>query len=230
MSTPTTFESVPVKAAFGTPTDAEGYDIDADAFGEADEDALAAFMAEQTCLGFIHHDRRERAAAVEAFYRVDRHQFAHLSDEEAREAAEALTAAFWHKDAVEEPYIDGTTVDPALADADWSPVEEALRRRAEVVGMSEEYAERTVVAWRNHKVGGDYWTPTMIAQRHEIDAAMGGCPGKPKYGRSGFGHLAARYLVGLELHDMHTKHHWKEAAGVMCAYYAEILAAQEASR
>lgn len=230
MNTSKPFEFAPVKTAFGAPTDAEGYDIDADAFGEADEDALAAFMAEQTCLGFIHHDRRERAAAVEAFYNVDRHQFAHLSDAEAREAAEALTDAFWAKDDVEEPYIDGTTVDPALAEADWSPVEDALRRRAEVVGMSTEYAERTVVAWRNHKVGGDYWTPTMIAQHHEIGAAMGDRPEKPKYGQSGFGHLAARYLVGLELHDMHSEHHWKEAASVMCTYYAEILAGQGVDR
>lgn len=228
MNTTTPLE--PVETGFGTPTEAEDYDIDPDSFGEIGEDALAAFMAEQTCLGFIQHDRREYAAAVEAFYNVDRYQFAHLSGEEARKAARALTDAFWAKDDVEEPYIDGTEVDPALAEADWSPVEDALCRRAEIVGIDEEYAHETTEAWRNHKLGGDYWTPTMVAQRHEIDAAMGGSLEKPKYGRSGYGHLAARYLVGLELHDMHTERHWKEAIGVMTAYYAEILAGQEADR
>ncbi|ADJ14699.1 hypothetical protein [Halalkalicoccus jeotgali] len=215
---------------FGTPTDAEGYDIDADAFGEADERELARFMSEQTCLGFIYHDRREYEAAVEAFYQVDRHQFAHLTDEEAREAARALTDAFWAKDDVEQAHIDGADVDPELDEADWSPVEDALSRRAGIVGMDPEYAPKTTEAWRNHKTGGDYWTPTMVAQSHEIDAAIGSPQEKPKYGRSGYGHLTTRYLTGLELHDMHTERHWKEAADVMTDYYAEILGAQEADR
>lgn len=223
-------DSTPATAQFGTPTDAEGYDIDADSFAEADESTLAAFMAEQTCLGFIYHDRREYEATVEAFYRVDRHQFAHLSEEEAREAARALTDAFWAKDDAEQDHIDGTDVDPALDDADWSPVEAALARRAEIVGIAGEYAPKTTEAWRNHKIGGDYWTPTMIAQRHEIAAAIGSYREKSKYGQSGYGHLTARYLVGLELHDMHTERHWKEAVGVMAAYYSEILATQEADR
>lgn len=225
-----TLDSTSTAAQFGTPTDAEGYDIDADSFGEADEHSLAAFMAERTCLGFIYHDRREYEAAVEAFYHVDRHQFAHLADEEAYEAARALTDAFWAKDDVEQEYIDGAEVDPALDDADWSPVEEALARRAEIVGMDEEYAPKTTEAWRNHKTGGDYWTPTMAAQFHEIAAAIGTYQEKPKYGRSGFGHLTTRYLVGLELHDMHTERHWEEAAEVMATYYGEILGAQEANQ
>lgn len=222
-------ESTPA-AQFGAPTDAEGYDIDADAFGEADERDLARFMSEQTCLGFIYHDRREYEATVEAFYRVDRHQFAHLSDEEALEAARALTDAFWAKDDVEQGYIDGADVDPTLEDADWSPVEDALARRAEIAGIDPEYASETTEAWRNHKTGGDYWTPTMVAQSHEITAAIGATQEKPKYGRSGYGHLVTRYLTGLELHDMHTERHWKEAVGVMADYYAAILGAQEGDR
>ncbi len=217
-------------AQFGTPTDAEGYDIDTDAFDESDEPELARFMAEQTCLGFIYHDRREYEAAVSAFYHVDRHQFAHLTDEEAYEAAKALTDAFWAKDDVEQGHIDGTDVDAMLEAADWSPVEDALARRAEIVGIDPEYAPKTTEAWRNHKTGGDYWTPTMAAQSHEIAAAIGEPQKKPKYGRSGYGHLSARYLVGLELHDMHTERHWKEAAGVMAAYYGEILGTQEGDR
>lgn len=213
---------------FGTPTDAKGYDIDIDAFGEADESKLAQFMAEQTYLGFIRHDRREYEATVSAFYQADRHQFAHLTDEEAYEAACALTDAFWAKDDVEEPHIDGADVDPALADADWSPVEDALSRRAAIVGIDEEYAPKTTEAWRNHKTGGDYWTPPMIAQSHEIDAAIGSAQEKTKYGQSGYGHLTTRYLVGLELHDMHIERHWKGAVDVMSAYYREILVQQGA--
>lgn len=221
-----------VDAHFASPTDAEEYDIDVRTFGTDPDDDLAAYVAEQLCLGFILHDRREYEAAVEAFYEVDRFQFPHLDDDEAYEAARALTDAFWAKDDVEEPHVDGSEVDPALEDADWSPVEDALRRRADVVGMPAEYATETVEAWRNHKTGGDYWTPTMVAQGHEISAAIGdpAYPAKPKFGQSGYGHLAMRYLVGLELHDMHTERHWREAAAVMRAYFAEILARQEASR
>lgn len=221
-------ETVLDETQIGKPTETEGYDIDVESFEKVDEEALAAFMAEQICLAMIQHDRREYDATVAAFYQVDRHQFVHLDDEQAYEAAKALADAFFRKDALEEPYIDGTTVGPTLADADWSPVEEILQRRAEIVGMSEEYAEQTVIGWRNHKVGGDYWTPMMIAQRHEIDAAMQGYPEKPKYGRSGYGPLPARYIVSVELHDMHTERHWEQAVEVMTGYYTEILAGQEA--
>lgn len=65
----------------GRPTETESYDIDIESFDKVNKETLAAFMAEQICLAFIHHDRREYEAAIEAFYQVDRHQFAHLDDE-----------------------------------------------------------------------------------------------------------------------------------------------------
>ena len=214
-------------------TDDEG-EIDDE--GEGDEEgeleARARRMAEMTCEGFIQHDARDRDAAVEAFAYVDERQFPHLTPAEARSAAEAFVDSLWGKDAVESEHIEGDGPDDfeGLQAADWSPVEDPLIRRAEIVGMDEEYAPLTTEAWRKHKVGGDYWTPTMIAQQHEILAAMGkNYPEKPRFGQSGFGHLASLYLVGVELHDMHTEYHWKQAMDVMTTYYAEILAAHEES-
>lgn len=190
----------------------------------------AGYMAEQLCLGFKHHDEREREACVEAFFEVDRRQFAHLDDEEARSAATAYVDALWAKDAVEAPYVDGQQlVDPEGLDAaDWSPVRDALGRRAALLGIDEAYAEETTRAWRRHKTGGDYWTPTLRAQRRELRAAFGdpSYPGKTGFGRSGFGSLAARYLVGVECHDAHTEGRWAEAVEVMTPYFAEIIAAQ----
>ena len=63
---------------------------------EIDPSALtvvANHMAEQVCLGFRHHDRRNRNAAADAFFAVDRRQFAHLDDATARAAAEAYVDA-----------------------------------------------------------------------------------------------------------------------------------------
>ena len=192
---------------------------------------LATRMAERLCTGFRKHDERDREGALEAFAMVDANQFAHLGREEARAAADAYVDALWAKDAVEFPYIDGrTVVDRAgLERADWERVEAPLRRRAAIVGMDEAYAECTTIAWKRHKVGGDYWTPTLAAQHHEIRAALGveDYPQKTGFGESGFGHLAARYLVGVELHDMHSDRHWELAIDTMTVYFAELLSLRE---
>ena len=202
-------------------------------------DDLAEHAAEKICEGFLMHDRRDREGAVEAFFAVDRLQFAHLDAAAALEAAEAFVDALWAKDAVEAGYVeaDGSEDDPedfddaGLAAADWRPVADALARRAEVVGMDPAYATATTLAWCRHKTGGDYWTPTLRAQAHEVRAAMGEAgTAKNRHGQSGFGHLPARYLVGLELHDMRTEAHWKQAAVVMTPYFAEILAAHGGDR
>lgn len=191
-------------------------------------------MAERLCTGFRKHDERDREGALEAFAMVDANQFAHLDRGEARAAADAYVDALWAKDAVELPYIDGrTVVDRAgLERADWGRVEAPLRRRAEIVGMDPAYAEHTTTAWKRHKVGGDYWTPTLAAQHHEIRAALGAenYPEKAGFGESGFGHLAARYLVGVELHDMHSDHHWELAVDTMTVYYTELLTLREELR
>ncbi|WP_129116818.1 hypothetical protein [Halegenticoccus tardaugens] len=197
--------------------------------------STAAHLAEQLCRGFVAHDDRDWGAAVRAFYEVDRRQFAHLTGAEAYEAARAYAAALWEKDDVEAPHVssDGGVDREGLSAADWTPVEARLARRASIVGMERTYATETTAAWREHKIGGDYWTPTMRAQRIEIRAAIG-CgehPEKPRFGRSGFGHLAAYYLAGTELHDMHTRRHWVRAARIMAHYFEEILVRRaEASR
>lgn len=193
-------------------------------------DETARKLAENLCGGFVAHDERDRDRALAAFIAVDRGQFPQLGEIEIRRAAGAFVDALWEKDAIESPHIVGRELkDPdGLADADWDRVYTPLKRRAEIIGMSPEYAVRTTEAWRQHKLGGDYWTPTLIAQSHEISAAIGEPqPAKSGFGRSEYGHLAARYLVGVELHDMHTDDHWNQAVGIMTAYFAGILALRE---
>lgn len=193
-------------------------------------DDLAGHMAENICRGFITHDDRDREACIEAFFEVDRHQFAHLDAEQAYRAATAYVDALWAKDDVEAPYVreDGTLDREPLDDADWGRVEECLERRAAVVGMPAEYASATTEGWRKHKTGGDYWTPHMVAQRHEVRAVLKDpqYPRKRGTSRSGVGALPARYLVGIELHDMKSEESWTEAVDVMQSYYAELLREQ----
>ena len=190
----------------------------------------ARYLAEQYCSGFQLHDRRQHADAVEAFHEVDRHQFTHLSDDQALEAATAYVDALWAKDEIEKRHsVDGTIDQEAIADADYTPVREPLSRRAEVVGMDQQYAELTTTAWHNHKTGDDYWSPFLQAQTIELRQALGDerYPDKPRGGQAGFGTLASRYLVGVELHDMHTTEAWEEAIRVMTPYYLSILQAHE---
>lgn len=194
----------------------------------------ARTAATQICEGFVAHDRRDGAACLEAFQAVDRLQFPHLSREAADAAGFAFAASLWAKDEVERPYVDGdTVVDLAgLAAADWRPVREWLEERAAVVGMDPEYARLTTEAWKRHKVGGDYWTPTMAAQQRELAAALDrpSHPDKPRFGTDGFGHLATRYLTAVELHDMRTPDHWSEAVDVMTTYFDTLFERQELAR
>lgn len=200
--------------------------------GERVED-VAAEMAKQVCLGFQFHDRRERERAVEAFAAVDRRQFAHVDTATARAAAAAYVDALWAKDAVETRCTRNGELDyGALAVADWSPVESAFAERAALVGADPGYAEASTLAWKRHKVGGDYARPMQRAQMYELRAAMGDpeYPQKPHQGQSGYGPEAARYLVAVELHDMHTEGHWKQARDVMVPYFERILRAHERQR
>lgn len=180
--------------------------------------------------GYRRHDSRDRAGAIVVFTHLDRCQFPHLSGAEARAAATALVDALWEKDAVEEPYVtDGVVEQPgALAAADWSGVETALDRRAEAAGIDPAYATLTTTGWKRHKIGGDYATPILEAQRLEVEAALrtDTYPQKSRAGLSGFGELPARYLVAVELHDDRTPEAADRVIDVMTPYFETILEAQ----
>lgn len=185
----------------------------------------AAELATKICAGFRAHDRRDRDAAIEAFTIVDRQQFDHLDADRARRAATAYVDALWAKDDVENAIAEQTVDPSAAAAADWSRVEQHFRERADAAGIDPAYAEASTRAWRNHKVGGDYWTPMMRAQAHELRAALQdpGYPNKPRHGQSGFGPGPVRYVLGVELHDMRSDRHWRQARDVMTGYFARVL-------
>ena len=192
-------------------------------------DRQARYLAEQYCSGFQLHDRRQHADAVEAFHEVDRYQFPHLSDDQALDGATAYVDALWAKDEIEKRHSTDGRIDPvAIADADYTPVYEPLSQRAAIIGMDDAYAELTTEAWHNHKTGDDYWSPFLEAQTIELRHALGTTyPDKPRGGQGGYGTLACRYLVGVELHDLHTTEAWEEAIRVMTPYYRTILATHQ---
>jgi hypothetical protein len=180
-------------------------------------------MAEQLCRGFIHHDRREREQAVDAFAAVDECQFAHVDAAAARRAAVGYVDALWVKDEIEESCrIDGELDPDELASADWSEMTAAFERRAAAAGINPRYAELTTEAWINHKTGEDYWTPMMHAQMLELRAALQDptYPDKPRHGRGGFGAEPTRYALGNELHDTRR---WDQAHEVMIPYFRRIV-------
>lgn len=193
------------------------------AIGEA-----AEYMAKQVCLGFQAHDEGDRDGAVDAFFEVDRRQFAHVDDREARAAAAAYVDALWAKDRIEDRHRrDGVLDRQALAEADWGPVAGAFRERAAHVGIDPRYAELSTRAWEHHKTGRDYWTPMVRAQVFELRAALQDpdYPRKPSDGLAGPGPEPMRYALAVELHDMHTEDRWAEAAAVMRPYYGRVLRA-----
>ncbi|MFC7137342.1 hypothetical protein ACFQRB_14560 [Halobaculum litoreum] len=170
----------------------------------------------------------DRSAAVASFAAVDARQFGDVDEAAARRAARGYVDALWAKDDIETEHMrDGRIHAESIRDADWSAVREPLRDRAAAVGMDPEYAAATTRAWRNHKADGDYWTPMLRAQRIEFRTAIGDetYPEKPSDGRQGFGTAPVRYLLGVELHDLHEDVHWREAVTVMEPYYRRILRA-----
>lgn len=196
----------------------------------SDAKPAAARMAREVCRGFRAHDNGERAAAVDAFATVDTLQFAHLSEKTAQAAAEAYVDALFRKNEVEFAALrDGELDESTVAAADWSPVAAKFRERAALVGMDSTYATASTEGWKQHKAGGDYWTPLQRAQMHELRAAMDDptYPGKDRYGHSGFGPEPVRYVLGVELHDMHTQRHWAEAERVMTPYFERVLEAHD---
>ncbi|MFD1570257.1 hypothetical protein [Halorubrum laminariae] len=179
-------------------------------------------VAESLGMGFMYHDQRQRAASIEAFAAVDAFQFEHLDEAAAIEAGEAYVDALWEKDALEDTCRNGGELDLSeLADADWSPIRDAFSRRATAVGMDPEYADCSTIAWRRHKVGGDYWTPMKQAQVYELQAALQDpdYPNKPREGQSGHGPEAARYTLGVELHDTRR---FEPMVDVMIPYFERI--------
>lgn len=194
-----------------------------------DED-LPRFMATQICRGFVEHDRGNHAAAHEAFEAVDRLQFPHLEEEHISPAAEAFVDALWAKDNIEFQYLrEGEMDQEGIQNADWSPVRQKFRERAALLEIDPEYAVLKTKAWKRHKAGGDYWTPFLQAQLYELRAALQDPEYgvKPKDGQSGFGPEAHRYVLGVELHDMHTDRHWKQAVQAMIPYFELIVEEQD---
>jgi hypothetical protein len=178
-------------------------------------------------MGFVYHDKQNRELSVKAFAVADTFQFQHISEETARKASEAYVDALWEKDRIETACtVDGELDTPALDDADWSPVREAFARRASLVEMDPRYAEQSTIAWRRHKVGGDYWTPMQEAQVYELRAALQDAdyPHKKRVGQSGYGPEATRYALGNELHDMRQ---FEEALEVMTPYFERIADGHE---
>ena len=173
-------------------------------------------------LGFKHHDERNRELAIDAFAVTDMFQFQHVDEDTARDASVAYVDALWEKDRIETACTtDGELDTSALDEADWSPVRQAFERRASLVGIDPRYAEQSTVAWRRHKVGGDYWTPMKQAQVYELRAALQDSeyPHKPRQGQSGHGPEAARYALGNELHDTRR---FEEMTDVMIPYFERI--------
>lgn len=188
--------------------------------------STAAYMAEQLCIGFQAHDDRDRKRANVAFFEVDRLQFVHLDVAAAERAAHAYVDALWAKDTLEEAcLVDGRIDAEKIGRADWSAVERCFSERARAVGMDGSYARDSTQAWRRHKTGENYWDDFLRAQTTELRAAIQdpAYPRKPKEGLSGYGPEPVRYVLGVELHDMHTEAHWRQAVDALTPYYAFIL-------
>ncbi len=175
---------------------------------------------------FRAHDEGHRQRAFEACRRVDERQFQHLDDDGVDLASEAFIDALWAKDEVEFRCLANGEIDPErVRNADYSEVATHLRSRAAVVGADQRYAAEKVEAWRQHKAGGDYWTPYQRAQMYEFRAAIGDptYPRKGRGGRSGPGPEPMRYVLASELHDMNTKRHWEQGIEVLTPYFERIL-------
>ncbi len=184
-------------------------------------------MAEELAKVFRAHDNSNRETAIESLYEVDKHQFPDVDATAIKLASEAFVDALWEKDRIEFQHLRNGSVDhDGLREADYSPVIQKLRQRATIIDADQKYAIKKTEAWKQHKLGGDYWTPFQQSQVYELRAALNDpdYPHKPRAGQSGPGPEAMRYALAFELHDMHTERHWLQGVRVMTPYFLKILA------
>lgn len=192
----------------------------------SDRQTEAREMAIALAHVFRAHDEGHRQRALEACRRVDELQFRDLDEDGVAIASEAFIDALWAKDEVEFRFLKNGDFDPErIRNADYSDVATHLRKRAAVVGADQRYATEKVEAWRQHKAGGDYWTPYQRAQMYEFRAAIDDpeYPRKGRGGRSGPGPEPMRYVLASELHDMNTKRHWEQGIELLIPYFERIL-------
>lgn len=202
-----------------------------EAANQLDEDisslqATAREMAEHLGAVFRAHDNANREKAINSLIEVDRRQFPALDSDDIRMAATAFVDALWAKDRIEFEHLsDGEINEETLREADYSRAIQKLRQRAAIIDADPQYAITKVQAWRQHKLGGDYWTPFQRSQVYELRAVLDDpeYPHKPRAGQSGPGPEAMRYVLAFELHDMHTERHWLQGVRVMTPYFLRIL-------
>jgi hypothetical protein len=198
--------------------------FDTDESGEQTENEhskQARIAAEAICQGMILHDRREYRGAIDSFTETDVIWF-DVDDETARNAATAYVDALRLKDEIERH-------NDLIGLGEWDQVEGAFRRRAEALGINRAYAPLTTDAWMAHKLEENYWTPFLLAQQLVVQAATGieDYPRKESDARHGLGPEPARYLLSVELHDLHDEQRWEEAAANMTTYFETILRLRE---
>lgn len=181
--------------------------------------------AEAMVNGFIFHDRGDYEQSIEAFTIADKIHFG-VDEETARGAAEGYVNALKAKDELED-YVD-TMSD--LDSVSWFSVFKPLRKRANALGINTQYAHLTTEAWKQHKIGGDYWTPVLEAQQYVVQAAIDDpeYPHKQSDGRNGYGPEPALYLVSVECHDLHTESRVELGKRIMTEYYKQIIRMREA--
>ncbi|MFC6973463.1 hypothetical protein ACFQL1_20015 [Halomicroarcula sp. GCM10025709] len=187
-------------------------------------------MAEHLAIVFRAHDNSNKEKAIEALQEIDKRQFPELSDDAVKLASEAFVNSLWEKDRIEFDHLKNGTIDRAgLRGADYSPAIQQLRQRATIIGADQRYAITKAEAWKQHKIGGDYWSPFQRSQVYELRAALDDpeYPDKPRAGQAGPGPEAMRYALAFELHDMHTERHWLQGVRVMTPYFTKILAHHE---
>jgi hypothetical protein len=198
----------------------------ADTEGKQNITETAQKMAKDFGDIFLANDQGLKQQATVHCQNVDKLLFPHLTLEEVELASSAYVDALWEKDNIElECLQDGELNQENIKKADYSQVRKHLRTRASAIGADQRYAIEKTKAWRNHKAGGDYWTPYQNAQVHELRAALQNpnYPNKPKYGQSGPGPEPIRYVLAAELHDMHSEKYHEQAIEVLVPYFARIL-------
>jgi len=181
------------------------------------ENRRATVAAKAICEGFRLHDQGQYREAIDSFSEADEIWF-DVNEQTARKAATAYVDALRLKDEIERN-------NELIGLGNWDQVEGAFRRRAEVLGIDTAYAPLVTDAWKAHKVEEDYWTPMLLAQQLVVQAATGNedYPPKASDAEHGFGPEPTRYLLGVELHDLHTEDRWSEAVANMTTYFERIL-------
>lgn len=155
---------------------------------------LAKHLAFSIVSGFVEHDKGHLDKAVEAFYQVYLYLFPSVGVVRARRAAELFVDACVKQDEIEDH--PGHSKTQIVEDSRWNEVKSIFLEQTRILGIPDDYAEKTTNYYRYHGVRDSRYLGYCIDADRIFTTAIIGNDYWAKI-------LGSLYVICTDCHDKH---------------------------